>query len=326
MKNQSKIRYFAGMKSVYLIGAGAMAEAYAIVLKALGITPTVIGRGVQSANLFKLNTGIEVQTQLPTEISSNSFCIVAVGVENLATVTLELIDRGAKKILVEKPGAIDLATMLNLEQVSQKAEAEIFIAYNRRFYSSVLKAKEMIKEDGGVRSMQFEFTEWSHVIRPLEKAPGVKEAWLIANSTHVIDLAFYLAEALPSQMSAYVDGYLDWHNGPSKFAGSGITTNGVTFSYSADWEAPGRWGVEILTAKNRYIFRPLEKLMVQALGSVQIQQIEIDERLDTAFKAGLYLQTQSFLQGVMQENLIHLSTQIKMTKEVYLKILKGVGA
>lgn len=313
------------MKSVYLIGAGAMAEAYAKVLLALGITPTVIGRGVLSASQFKQNTGIEVLTQFPNEIASNSYCIVAVGVENLAAVTLELLERGAKRILVEKPGAMDLTTMLHLEQVRQRVGAEIFIAYNRRFYSSVIAAKEMIEADGGARSLQFEFTEWSHVIRPLIKAEGVKEAWLLANSTHVIDLAFYLADAMPEHMSTYAEGFLDWHNGPSKFAGAGVTSKGATFSYSADWEAPGRWGVEVLTAKNRFIFRPLENLMVQPLGSIQVLNVEINSALDSAFKPGLYLQTKSFLFGEMQRSFIDLSTQIKMTEKVYLNILKGAS-
>ena len=42
------------------------------------------------------------------------------------------------------------------------------VGFNRRFYSSVLKAKDIIHEDGGVKSFFFEFTEWSHVIAGLK--------------------------------------------------------------------------------------------------------------------------------------------------------------
>ena len=40
---------------------------------------------------------------------------------------------------------------------------------------------------------------------------------------------------------------LDWHSSSSQFCGSGITDKGALFSYSADWESPGRWGIEIKT-------------------------------------------------------------------------------
>ena len=33
----------------------------------------------------------------------------------------------------------------------------------RDFYASTLKAEELIEEDGGISSVQFEFTEWSHL-------------------------------------------------------------------------------------------------------------------------------------------------------------------
>jgi predicted dehydrogenase len=311
------------MKMVYLIGAGPMAEAYAKVLVALEVKFIVIGRGSASAERFKQNTGIEVELQMPSSFSDNDYCIVAVGVESLAVVSKQLIHRGAKHILVEKPGALNLNEMLALKELSDQFNALISIAYNRRFYSSIEKAKSIIALDGGVRSFYFEFTEWSHVIRPLIKAPGVKEAWLLANSSHVIDLAFYLAASSPKKISAYASGFLDWHNGPSKFAGSGITESGASFSYLADWEAPGRWGIEILTTQHRLIFRPLEQLHIQKLGSVLIEKVELNDHLDQLYKPGLYSQTKAFLANEKMEDFLTISEQIEKTQSIYLPILSG---
>ena len=67
------------------------------------------------------------------------------------------------------------------------------------------------------------------------------------------------------------------------------------FSYHADWEAPGRWGLEVLTRKHRFIFRPLEQLQVIQVGSVRMENIELDDRLDIEFKPGLYKQVTAFL-------------------------------
>jgi len=43
----------------------------------------------------------------------------------------------------------------------------------------------------------------------------------------------------------------------------------------ADWNSAGRWGIEIMTAKNSYRLIPLEKLSFCPIGSVHWQNIEI---------------------------------------------------
>ena len=67
------------------------------------------------------------------------------------------------------------------------------------------------------------------------------------------------------------------------------------FSYHADWEAPGRWGVEVLTRQHRFILRPMEQLQVVRLGSVKVESVELEDKLDKDFKPGLYAQTKAFL-------------------------------
>lgn len=282
-----------------LIGAGSMAIDYINVLNALNVSYKVIGRGTNSVNECRAKTSVEVLAGGIGRYLSNcrqlpSSAIVAVGIEELANVTRSLLNSGIKKILVEKPGGINIDEIYSVSDETEKQNAEVYIAYNRRFYSSVIKAQEIIQDDGGVTSFNFEFTEWSHQIVDLEKAPGVKENWLFANSSHVIDLAFFLG-GKPKEMTCYKSGGLNWHPSGSIYAGAGIAQNGALFSYQANWEAPGRWGVEVLTRKHRFIFRPLEKLQVQNTGSVAIQEVPIDDDLDTRFKPGLYAQVKAFM-------------------------------
>jgi hypothetical protein len=52
-----------------------------------------------------------------------------------------------------------------------------------------------------------------------------------------------------------------------------------------------------LTRKHRLILRPLEKLQVQRVGSIDVAPVEIDDYLDLQFKAGLYKQVDAFLNG-----------------------------
>lgn len=90
---------------------------------------------------------------------------------------------------------------------------------------------------------------------------------------------------------------LSWYSGPTNFSGAGVTDSGALFNYAANWCAPGRWGVELLTDKHRLYLRPMEQLHIQQLGSVKIDKVEIDDSLDQQFKPGLYHQVECFLRG-----------------------------
>lgn len=283
------------MTKVLLVGASLMAQDYAKVLTTLEIPFDVICRSEKTAQNFQEKTGIDcsyggVQSH---ELVGYSHAIVAVGVEQLASVSKLLLKKGIKQILVEKPGGLTIREIEHVARVSEEQSASIYVGYNRRFYASVLKAKEIIKEDGGVLSGNFEFTEWSHKIEPIEKAPGVKENWFLANSTHVVDMAFDLL-GTPTEIKSFTSKDLSWHK-PAIFSGAGITSKGALFNYHANWVSAGRWSVEILTAKRKLIFTPLEELKEQKVGSVQIEQITLNDSLDKEFKPGLYLQVDNFL-------------------------------
>ncbi len=145
-----------------------MAQDYARVLKGLDISFEVIGRGADSANKFEKFIGKSVRTgglnDALSEGEAPKKAIVAVGVEQLAPTTAELIDAGVKRIMIEKPAGIDLAEIVSLNRMAEENGTSVLLAYNRRFYGSVQQARECILEDGGVLSAQFEFTEWSHII------------------------------------------------------------------------------------------------------------------------------------------------------------------
>lgn len=299
---------------IWVVGAGAMATDYVKVLTALDVDVTVVGRGEESAQKMSVDCGLSVITGgltsfLETKPKLPSAVIVAVGVENLASTAKQLLEFGVKRVLLEKPGALKYSELTSLNELAKIREAEVIIAYNRRMYASVLAAKKIIDDDGGAQSMVFEFTEWGHVIESLEKAKGVKEAWLLGNSTHVIDLAFHLAGS-PIELQSFTRGSLDWHPSSAIFVGSGRTDKDVLFSYQANWDAPGRWGLEVLTRHRRLIFRPMESLQVMNRGSVAIDTVEIDDASDKAFKPGLFRQVQKFLAQDKMAGLCTLEEQV----------------
>lgn len=293
------------MNHIWLIGAGGMALDYIKVLKSLKKEFTIIGRGEKSARMCQEKTGCQVQIGgldffLKQKPDICSHAIVSVGAENLFSTTQQLIAYGVKNILVEKPGGLWTEEFITQARSASEKNANVYIAYNRRFFAGVLKAQELIEKDGGVTSFNFEFTEWSHVIETLEKVEGHKEKWFLGNSTHVVDLAFYLG-GKPKEISTFTSGGMSWHPAASNFAGAGISKKGALFSYQANWESAGRWSVEMLTKKHRFIFRPMEKLQVQKRGSIAVEEFEIDNTLDIEYRPGLYLQTNNFLENKTKE-------------------------
>lgn len=308
---------------IWIIGAGTIAQEYAKVLTALGYQFQMIGRGEEKARQVEKTLGykvirggldgfLEIKPGLPDA------AIVASNLGSLSANTLSLLNYGVKRILCEKPGFLFPEECEKVATVAKEKNAEVYLAYNRRFFSSVLRAQEIIVEDGGVTSFNFEFTEWGHVIAKYNKPEDELKNWFFANSSHVVDLAFFLGGE-PVKMDCNTAGEISWHK-PAAFAGAGVTDRGALFSYQANWAAPGRWGVEILTAQHRLYLRPMESLLIQNLGSVAINPVEIDDHLDKEYKPGFYMETKAFLDGE-SKRLCSIAQQLNHARIIYNRIL-----
>lgn len=304
---------------IWLVGSGPMAIEYSKVLSALDVEFEVVGRGEGSAAAFEKATGKSafvggVEAFLQTNPAKPDHVIVATSVETLAPVSLALLRFGAKSLLLEKPAGLTTEEIREVEEVSRAGGAVVLVAYNRRFFASVLKAQEIAAADGGVTSFNFEFTEWGHVIAKAKKSDVVLNAWLLANSTHVLDLAFHLGGS-PQTGACFASGAdrLAWHPKASAFSGAGVSNTGALYSYQANWQAPGRWGVEVLTKESRLILRPMEQLHIQKIGSVAVDKVPLEDSLDTDFKPGLYRQVQSYL-AAEHENFCTIEDQVAMSE------------
>lgn len=287
-------------KNTWLIGCGNMANEYYKVLKSLNFNVRVVGRSFNSTNIFtKKNKKIAYAGGIKKNLKlfpTPEQAIVTTQEENLCETTNKLIRAGTKRILIEKPGGINIFELKKIKKLADRYNSKVFIAYNRRFYNSVFEAKKIIKKDKGILSAQFDFTEYSDVISKLKRVKKVKKHWVLANSSHVIDLAFHLI-GKPAELNCIKKGSMKWHPSSAVFSGSGTTEKKIIFSYHSNWHAPGRWGLELFTKRHKIIFRPLEE--IQVIGKKEIYFIKKNNstNLDKKFKPGIYLQTKSFLEG-----------------------------
>lgn len=288
---------------ILIVGCGPMAIAYAKVLTAMTIPFIAVGRSQEKAAAFSQATGVKAlsgglesylkgQPPAVREKAATQRAIVAVSELELSRATISLLQFGYGSILVEKPGMARPGDLSSLLRYAGKNR--VFVGYNRRFYESTQKARQMIEDDGGLTSFHFEFTELGYKLESKSCDQALKEEWFFHNSCHVVDLAFYLGGA-PATLKSYFGAPLPWRQRGTIYVGAGLTEKGASFSYHANWGAPGRWGVELLTRKNRYILRPLEKLFIQRMGFFDLQEIEMKDPMDRDFKPGLYRQTEAFL-------------------------------
>lgn len=305
---------------VLLVGLGNMSKEYAAVLGHLNVDFTPVGRGEASAKSFRDSIGIPVVLG-GLEQFINSFkgiiashAIVCLPVDKLHAETVRLIRFGVKNILVEKPAGLTGAQINDIANHASQFGCNIYVAYNRRFFSSVIELQKRIEQERGLLSFSFDFTEWSDSIREISHNREIKENWVLANSTHVIDLAFFLG-GQPTEYSAYTSGSLDWHSRSSIFCGSGITEKGVIFNYHSNWASPGRWGLEFCTSQSRYVLKPMEKLQRIRHNSFDVEELDVDlGGFDKDFKPGILLQTQAFLSNKLSPSLCTINYHQKVFK------------
>ena len=302
---------------IWIIGSGNMASQYARVLTYKKIKFQVIGRSKKSCDRFSKENDISVFSGgIENFLSKNyylpDYAIVCVNINSLYKVTMKLMSKGIKKILCEKPGSLNINDLKKLNQKSIKENTDIFIAYNRRFYGSVSKLRNMIKLDNGLNAVHFDFTEKSKKIKNLKHPKNVKSRWVIANSAHVIDIVFFLS-GFPSKFISYHEGGLSWHKKSSIFLGSGMTKKNVYFTYNSNWNIEGNWKIEFMTKKNRLLLEPMEDLKVIKENSKYSLLNNKKINYDKMFKPGLYRMLSKFHKSDYQD-FCSLSEQIELIK------------
>ena len=233
------------------------------------------------------------------KIGKKDLTIITTPINLLTRAATLAIKSGQENILIEKPGSLFKTDLILLEKLIKKQKVRI--AYNRLFYPNFQKLKILTEMDGGITSCKFDFTEWVHTIPFGKYKKEVYRRWGISNSLHVISMAMELI-GMPEKITTNQYGNLKWHPTSSIFVGNGISGKKIPFSYHANWEGAGRWGIEVVTKKNIYRLSPLEKLFVSKKGSPEWKEIQIKNRFPK-IKMGLAEEIITMLDDVLEKQL-----------------------
>lgn len=303
-------------KNILLFGSGYMAEEYLKVLTDFNCNIFVVGRNkekaVKLAEKYKaMGFGGGVGVFNDIDAGKIDLAIIASSIDSLSDVSCASLDKGIKNILVEKPGALDLTELRTIRN-RIGPDVNFRVAYNRRFYNSVIMLKKKIEEDGGPVGCFFDFTDRQKDIFYNTKSEKVVKRWGFANSSHVIDTAFYLI-GFPSEINSSRAGSWECHPSGNVFVGCGRTQK-CLFSYFTTWAGGGRWSIELSTKKGRYKLSPMEELSFCSKDQFVWEKLDPQDDDDKRYKPGLYKMVKSVLADGNYDNLTDLDEQIEMCK------------
>ena len=286
---------------VALFGAGRMGSEYRRVLEHLSVPHKVFARhrvaqgGVSGTPMVE-----DVKDFLEGRITGFTHAIVATPVEGMSLVAESAVKGGIKKILLEKPGGLYPYQLRRLQKEASKQTADIRIAYNRRFYSSVSRLRTLVQQDGGLTSLHFEFGEGGPEFNSQLWPTPVAERWMLYNSSHVFDLVTYLGGQVADQETIR-SGDLPWHPSGSFFAGFGRFSSGIPFTYRSDWGSFDRWLLRVNTPKRSFQLCPLETLEGKEGFKQAFRPMLLEDEMDRSFKPGIHEMVSKFLHGNLED-------------------------
>lgn len=322
MKNKSSYDLLANIaslkfedRSVLVIGAGWMARQYALALSRMKIRDvTIVSKSKdkvsQLCSEFGFHPFVGGYEKLIPEVKKMDLTIVATPVHYLLPAATLAAKFGQQNILIEKPGSLYHQELGSAAKSLKKMRVRV--AYNRLVYPNFHKLKQLVDSEGGITSCKFTFTEWVHTIDFSKESRDVYSRWGIANSLHVIAMAFELV-GMPKEISARQHGGFDWHPSGSVFVGSGVTDRDIPFSYHADWSSAGRWSVEVMTKENIYRLMPLEDLYACKKGSNNWEKVPFDVAFPDV-KQGIAEEVAAMLDNSLDLDLVSLEKAAAFNK------------
>lgn len=300
-------RVAGGACAATVVGCGLMGKQYVAALRALGVRRIRVSsrsagpleelRGADRA-VEVIAGGVEHLACRPQE---GELGIIATPTALLAGAAERLASLGFRRLLIEKPVSLWSRRIEALADALERQGVEAVCAYNRVAYPSFHEARARARQEGGITSCHYTFTE---MIRPdwPERFPAEELArWGVANSLHVIGMAHGLI-GMPSAWTGHRARGLPWHPTGAVFVGSGVSVHGIPFSYHADWGSTGRWSVECHTAISSYRLCPLERLVRRTSALGEWEEIPLAAAAP-AVKPGIIEQVAAMLSAEVRPHL-----------------------
>lgn len=277
---------------VAVIGAGYMAREH---IRAFQDIPGVQMVGIQSRTRARAEE-MAAQFHIPAVCESVSELynitkadLVVVTVPELA---MNTVSRACFEypwtVLLEKPAGYNLADAEDIELAARSKNSRVFVALNRRHYSSTQSVLSDLKKLTGQRFIRVQDQEDQRSALQAGQPKTVVDNWMYANSIHVIDYFLMLGRGKICAVAPIIP----WHPDDPRFVVAKVSfDSGDVGLYEGIWRGPGPWAVIVNTPEKRWELRPLEQAAFQIAGQRKIESVE-SHPWDTQFKPGLRFQAE----------------------------------
>lgn len=306
------------MYKIVIVGAGNMAKEYVHVInkikefRILG----VVSRKNESFNKIQSRIRYKIQKFKFKNLKKNKIdlILVAVSEENTLKILKRILDLNSI-VLCEKPIGINYSEFLDILETYKKRKKLLFVALNRRYYSSINYLKNSIRTKN-INKITITDQQDLILAKKIGKNKNVIKYWMYANSIHLIDLInFFSSNSDYKILQKKVYKKLN-----KKIIKCTIQTKNIIFNYKSYWNINKRWEIKGF-GKKIYKLKPIEKIFEISKDN-KIKELKISLK-DIEFKPGLFLlmkKVLNFLKFKEKKNLVtlqdHLST-INLIKDIY---------
>lgn len=284
---------------IVLVGAGYMASQHAKAFSGLpgvsliGITSRTRTRAEQLAagypGMQVFDTIEEMYRQTKADL-----VIVTVKEMSMSRVATECFSH-PWAVLLEKPAGYNLANARLILEAARKHGSRVWVALNRRAYSSTRQALARLESVEGPRFIRVLDQQDQVAARDIYKEPpDVVRNYMYANSIHLVDYfrVFGRGEVIR------VTPICPWTpQAPWMVLAKVEFSSGDIGVYEGVWNGPGPWAVTVVTSAERLEMRPLEQASVQLRGERKVSQLEIAPE-DGEYKPGLRRQAINMLDAL----------------------------
>jgi predicted dehydrogenase len=275
---------------IAFVGAGYMAEEH---MRAFASLPEVLIAGVHSRTRPRAEKLAASYNTAVYDSVSDLYHKTQADLVVVTVVELSMADVASAcfaypwTVLLEKPAGYDLADATRIRDAADRAGRRVYVALNRRAYSSTRRAVAELQKDASQRFIKVIDQQDQQAAIQVNKQPEiVARNFMFANSIHVIDYFRVLGRG----EIAGVDPILRWDaERPGLVLAKVHFTSGDVGLYEGIWNGPGPWIVTVNTAERRLEMRPLEQVSVQLRGTRTVTPLEFDQD-DKTYKPGLRYQ------------------------------------